>query len=572
MLNTSKKAARMLATLLMRHGVTEAVVSPGSRNAPLIVALERCAGISTHIVVDERSAAFIALGMSAARGNAPVALVCTSGTAPLNYGPALAEAFYRHIPLIAVTADRPPEWIDQDDSQTIVQPGIYTNYIKGTFDIPVESDEPDRMWCINRTLNDAMNLAVAGIPGPVHINIRLADPLGAVEEVPEDDPYGEAARVIHCPAECAATTDPAFISELADTLKTPARVLILAGFMAPSGLDGVLRSLSRAANVIVMHEAQSNLHGHGDFIPNIDATLSMASEDELAAVAPDIVITLGGSLTSRMVKAWLRGLPAVCHWSIGNHGNAVDCFRHLTYRIPGSPQSVLDSLADIIGAADTTTASDTSFKKFWHDKSRMAMRHAGEFAADAPWSDFKAMDTVWRLMPHGTNVQLSNGTAVRYAQLFDYSGAARIDCNRGVSGIDGCTSTAIGMAAASDVPTLLITGDMSMQYDMGALATTFIPASFRIIVLSNGGGGIFRFIKSTRNLDELEKCFVARLQLPLDKLAPAYGFRYLSATDNDSLTRAIEQLVAPADTPAILEIKTDGTLSADVLTQFFNKR
>lgn len=557
----------MLASLLARHGVGEAVLSPGSRNAPLIVALERHPDINTHVVVDERSAGFIALGMAGAT-QGPVAMVCTSGTAPLNYAPAIAEAYYREIPLIAVTADRPEEWIDQDDSQTIIQPGIYNNFIKGTFDIQVESDDADRMWKINRSLNDAIILATHGRPGPVHINVRLADPLGDEEEGGGMDEYGDDARIISLEEPACPSIPDGVAEELSERLMPPAKVLVIAGFMAPGGMDAALRELSRRPNFVVMHEAQSNLHGYGDFIPNIDATLREVENPDEYPFVPDIAITIGGSLTSRMVKTWLRGLPEVEHWSVGEHGHSVDCFRRLSRRIPYHPWAVVSALA--LRIRKRNNSETTTFKNAWKAASEAAAAHAAEYAAGAPWSDFKAMAKIMGAMPHGWNLHLSNGTAVRYAQLFDYSRAATVSCNRGVSGIDGCTSTAIGGAVMSDVPTVLITGDMSMQYDIGALATTFIPTNFKIIVLNNGGGGIFRFIRSTRHLPELDRCFTADVRLPLKKLAAAYGFRYFSAESGDELEAAIKKLISSNTAPTILEVVTDKDVSAQTIYNYFN--
>lgn len=557
----------MLASLLRKHGVSEAIVSPGSRNAPLLVALEREPGINQRVVIDERSAAFIALGLSAA-SQCPVAMVCTSGTAPLNYGPAIAEAYYRGIPLIAITADRPAEWIDQDDSQTIRQPGIYTNFIKGTFDIPAETDSPDCLWTINRMLNEAISLASQGRPGPVHINIRLADPLGEVEETDLFDPYGDDTR-------CFTTAAPVMPMATFDNWETlgarlapHAKVLILAGFMEPCSIDAQLRELSRRPNIVVMHEAQSNLKGYGDFITNIDATLRQLKPQGNAAAAPDIVITLGGALTSRMVKAWLRTLPEVEHWSISDAPYTADVFRHLSLRLPWHPSAVIPELVKHVPKRKNSEIS--SFKAMWLKASEEAMAGAERWADEGPWCDFKAMRQVMATLPRGWNLQLSNGTAVRYAQLFDSLHAGYVGCNRGVSGIDGSTSTAIGAALASDEPTVLITGDMSMQYDIGALGCTFIPRNFKIIVLNNGGGGIFRFISTTRSLDELEKCFVGDIRLPLKQLAAAYGFKHLVATDESSLEKSMKKLASANSQPIILEILTDGAVSATRLQQYFN--
>lgn len=557
----------MLASLLAKHGIKEAVISPGSRNAPLIVAMERQTGINTRVVIDERSAAFMALGISNASNNYPVALVCTSGTASLNYAPAVAEAFYRHSPLIVITADRPAEWIDQDDSQTINQLGIFNNFIKASYDIPVESDEPDRMWMINRTLTDAIIMATDGCPGPVHINVRLADPLGETAEYDETDIYGDSTRCVNIIPNSVVSDKDIFLKEICDSLLPPNKVLILAGFMIPSGLDDVLKELAERPNIVVMHEAQSNLHGSGMFLPHIDATLRYIGKEPEEKYCPDLVITIGGSLTSRMVKAWLRSLPNLKHWNIGLNNHSIDCFRKLSLRIPLAPLKALTVINDALPKKEVKV--DTEYKELWHKAALEALKESELWAENSPWCDFKAMCAVMNAIPTSYNIQLSNGTAVRYAQLFDYSRAARIDCNRGVSGIDGCTSTAIGAALVHEKPTVLITGDMSMQYDLGALACSFIPSNFKIIVLNNGGGGIFRFIRSTKNLDELQKDFVADVRLPLEELSSAFGFRYLRAANESELDSALNEIFGNDTKPAILEILTDGDVSAKRLSQFF---
>lgn len=557
----------MLASLLCRHGVDTAIVSPGSRNAPILVAFERHPSMTTRVVIDERSAAFIALGLSAAQNCRPVALVCTSGTAPLNYAPAVAEAFYRNIPLIVITADRPSEWIDQDDSQTIIQPGIFTNFIKATYDIPIDSADSDRMWYINRTLNDAISMATSGRPGPVHINVRLADPLGELEDVEDADLYSDNVRKIDVLQSFKGKDDDIDVEDLASRLSPSSKILVLAGFMESRIDEAILAKLSEHGNIVVMHEAQSNMHGYSDFISNIDATIATAHAESNRSLQPDIVVTVGGSLTSRMVKTWIRNLDNIQHWSIGKTDHAVDCFRKLTLRLPYDNDCALRALYDAIPVSEEIGMSE--FKRNWTAASRQAEKRAEEWGDNAPWCDFKAMHYLMNALPKDWNLQLSNGTAVRYAQLFNYTNAAYIACNRGVSGIDGCTSTAIGASLASKLPTLLITGDMSAQYDLGALACNFIPDNFKMIVLNNGGGGIFRFIKTTSRLEELEKYFVADVNLPLDKIAPAFGFRYLSAGNETELRDSFEILATTDTCPVLLEIKTDGKVSAEYLTKFF---
>lgn len=544
-----------MAIGLLSHYASEAVVSPGSRNVPLLTALEQCPAIDKYVVVDERSAGFAALGMSLARGGKPVGLVCTSGTAPLNYGPAVAEAYYRHLPLIVISADRPEEWIGQDDSQTIDQAGVFANYIKGTFDIPVENDEENRMWLINRRLNDAFICACTEPRGPVQINIRLSEPLGTLVETDEED-----WRIIDAVPQAADT-----VQDIEDGETDRLNTMIICGFSHNDTIAGPLEKLARKPNVIVLTEAQSNVHRREGFIPNIDGTLARLPEN---APAPDLVITVGGSLTSRKIKEYLRSRPGLIHWSLGMHERGVDVFRKLAKRILLPEETALRKLA---GEAETGPEPPSEFKKTWLEASEKGLKRADRCAAEMPWSDFTAFSWIMASMPQGWNLQLSNGTAVRYAQLFGCGRPGSVHCNRGVSGIDGSTSTAIGFAALRPEPTVLISGDMSFQYDIGALAIGFIPPTFKMIVLNNGGGGIFRIIPSTCRTPGFEKYFCDPVNLPLEKLSEAYGFRYFRAENMNTLKEQFEQMKEWDQTACILEIVTDGAQSEKVLAEFFGR-
>ena len=559
MLTTDKSVCCEIAALLVAHGIENVILSPGSRNAPLIMAVTRTPGLKHRVVVDERCAAFVALGM-AVQLRRPVALVCTSGTAMLNYAPAVAEAYYREVPLIVITADRPQEWIDQDDSQTIRQHGALSNIVKSSYNIPVETGDSTQMWMVNRLVNDALIDAVAGRRGPVHLNVQLDIPLTTQAEA--------AARprrieVLDRPALLPTAQARAIGRELAP----PRKVLVIAGFMTPdSKLNRALKRLAEIPNVAVLHEAQANLHGL-DLTGHIDRILSRMSPDERRTMLPDVIITLGGSLVSRFIKAWLRGVSGIEHWHVGERGQSVDCFKCLTRRIELTPESFMPQLAS---AMQPFANSDSDYNALWRNLARSAQSRFNEYVAKAPWCDLSAMDLLLRNLPEKANLQAGNGTAVRYVQLCDYSRAHRVDSNRGVSGIDGCTSTAVGAALAYNGMTVLISGDMSAQYDLGALAMNCIPSSFRMAVLNNGGGGIFRFIESTSDLDELEECFAADVRLPLKKLAEAFNFKYVSASSTDELKMALPKFFCASIRPVILDLKTDGTLSAEVLREYFH--
>lgn len=559
--NTRNYISRCLSALLSEHGITDAVVSPGSRNAPLLVALSRNENIAMHVVVDERSAGFIALGMALTQGR-PVALVCTSGTALLNYAPAVAEAYYRRVPLIVISADRPKEWIDQDDSQTIVQPEALSNYVKRSYNLPVDCSKADR-WFANRSINDAILTAVSGRQAPVHINIQLGEPLGALSDF-----SGEVFRSIQL-IDPAATLSTARSRELGRTIASPRKVMIVAGFLRPDKtLNRALNRLAALPNIVVLTETISNLHGNA-FVDCIDSALSSLAPYTIEEMRPDVVITLGGALVSRHIKQFLRNNPPQEHWHVGISRTTIDCFMSLTTRIEMSPEIFFPLLASAM--QPHTTSCD--YARQWSVVKNRALSLRQAFTARAPWSDFKAFGTLIPMIPRRWNVHYSNGTSIRYAQIFGGHSYHRCECNRGVSGIDGCTSTAIGASIAyKSGVTLLITGDMSAQYDIGALACSHISPRFKMIVISNGGGGIFRFVRSTRSLDILEECFcVNNTMLPFRELAAGYGFEYMEVENEQDLRDVFPRFRDIADRPAMLVIKTPAEESAVVLNSFFER-
>lgn len=557
---TDKISCNIVVSLLQQHGVKHVVISPGSRNAPLIVALARCESIRKTVVIDERSAAFVALGIASVSDN-PVALVCTSGTALLNYAPAVAEAYYRRIPLVVISADRPVEWIDQDDSQTLRQYEALANYVKHSYNIPSECSTETAGWYVNRMVNDALLTAVSGRKAPVHINIQLDEPLNRMigyDTTRKERFIGIVNGMTRLPDET--------VGRLAACVSSAKKVLVIAGFLQPdSRLNQALISLSGSANITVMCESISNLTGER-FVRCIDRTLSIMTDEERAVMRPDIVITLGGALVSRHIKQYLRKYRATEHWHVGISDTTIDCFRSLTMRVETEPADFMEQLASSVTCL---TASDYAEK--WLEINRRATLSHDEYVSNAPWSDMKAFSMILEAVPHNWNLELSNGTSVRYAQLFADLISCRNECNRGVSGIDGSTSTAIGASMAFDGVTLLVSGDMSAQYDIGALACRGISPRFKMIVMCNGGGGIFRFIGSTSSLPELEEYFVVKPNLPLRNLAEGYGFAYYDVSNERELAETLPGFMAESDRPAILAVNTPPETSARVLKEYFNR-
>lgn len=529
---------RLLAQLSADYGVGHVVVSPGTRSAPLVLAFHREHCFTLHTVIDERAAAFAALGMALETG-APVVLICTSGSALLNYAPALSEAFYRRVPIIAISADRPARWIDQNDSQTIRQAGALSAVVRASVDIPVAAATDNQLFDLaNLQLNDAFAIALAERTcGPVHINVQCDVPLTATTD--------DAPRFIGRKIEIAEPEANNVPEVLLQRLRGR-RVLMVCGGLTRSQQVEVARF--NFGNIPVLTEAQTNLHG-ANCIPigRIDRFLAA----EGAALAPDIVLTVGGSLVSARLKAWLRLMPSLEHISLGYDDNAVDTFGKLVMRVPVNLASF-----ENIGSAEVTDA----YLKKWQDFFNSHIPQTAQFvASNALLKMLKEIS----VRTAGSVVHISNGSTARYAQLFDWSGA-EVQCNRGVSGIDGCTSTAVGASAVAGRPVLLITGDMSAAYDIGALGAVGAGADFKMIVLDNGGGDIFRNIKATGHLPELERFFVAPPRFPLEKLAAAYGYDYFQ-TDCCADSDAVVRFMAHGASPAILHIKISPTLSASLL-------
>ncbi len=554
---TDKAACTIITDAIASHGTVDVVCSPGSRNVPLLLAADAEKRLRKHVVVDERSAGFIALGM-AATSNRPVALICTSGTALLNYAPAVAEAYYRAIPLIVVSADRPREWIDQDDSQTLRQFEALGNFVKKSYDLP-DAKGAQAEWYASRIANDAMITALTGRRGPVHINVQLDAPLTSEGEVPA---LRDAIRVFTSEDKLPQKA----IEILAEEAKDK-KILVIAGFMAPdAALSLALRKFASLPNVFIMSETIANLKAV-DCCDSIDPLLSSLSDEKLEAMKPDIVITIGGALVSRFVKAWLRQAPHSSHWIVGHSHTTVDCFQSLTTRIEASPAPFFRQLG---GALRKNTLPE-GYAEEWKRLVKQSKEVHTEYlkGEDSHWSDLKAFSIISKRIPGGYNVHFSNGTPIRYSQLFPTSQANSCWCNRGVSGIDGSTSTAIGSAIISRPPTLLISGDMSFSYDAGAMACREIPDSFKIIVINNSGGEIFRFIPTTRNLPERERYFSAPTGLNLTEIAGAYGFSCRKATGISELEAALSWLFESKE-KALLEITTPPEENSRILTEYLN--
>ena len=321
-----------IAEICHQKGIQDFILSPGSRCAPLTIALVRHPHITTRTIADERSAAFIALGMTLQTGKI-TGLVCTSGTAVLNYAPAVTEAYYQQIPLLILTADRPAEWVDQADGQTIRQNGIYSNHIKASYQLPSDYSHPDAVWAIERTISEAINIANTEPKGPVHINIPLREPF--YPEPGEEILYSSDVKVIR---QLTTTTnlDEQSWQELTAEFSKYKTCLLVAGQINAdeANIKKAVEAFSNKTNTPVVADITANLHGVTHLISHQDFILAKREEKVMEALKPDLLITVGASVLSKNLKLFLRNHTPKAHWHIELNTKPADAFQSMTLSVP----------------------------------------------------------------------------------------------------------------------------------------------------------------------------------------------------------------------------------------------
>ena len=551
---SSKKAVRDLVEICAQKGIKHVVISPGSRNAPLTISFNRHPGFKCHTVVDERSAAFYAMGI-AQQLKEPVAICCTSGSAALNYPPAIVEAFYQKIPLLVLTADRPPEWIDQMDGQTIRQDNIFNNYIKGSFSFPVDGTTDSDRWFAQRLANEAIDLTQYPEAGPVHINLPFREPLYDVLDYSnEEQPkvFGTTKTLLELPE--------AEIALLKEEWKSYDKVLIITGLLHPNEeLNDALNEVAEQENVAILTETTSNVFGE-KFNRSIDRLITGIAGEE-NNFKPDLLVTLGGPVVSKKVKAFLRQYQPAAHWHINASNDAVDTYQALTKIIPLSPERILNHLK---------AEKKSDYRDSWLRLDERLQVAYNEFVNDLEFSDLKAFEIVFNHIPKESYLQLANSTAVRYSNLFDQPSQNRLKCfsNRGVSGIDGTLSTSVGAAVATKKQNTVITGDLSFFYDSNSLWIKPFPANLNIILINNQGGSIFRIIDGPSQIKELEQFFEVKHDLTAEHIAKTFGINYCSCDSSEGLAENLKEIYN-TDQPFILEVHTNNELNPDVLSRYF---
>lgn len=543
--------AQSIIQICLTKGITQIVISPGSRNAPLTIGFTSNPEFKCYSIADERCAAFFALGI-AQQINKPVAVVCTSGSALLNYYPAIAEAYYSQIPLIVISADRPYDKIDIGDGQTIHQMNVFENHCLYNANL-TEDESRENDFKINQAINLAYQKK-----GPTHINVPFEEPLYQTVTKLSVDPLISAFSKVY---KNIAVDDLIATTSLWNKAK---KKLILIGVNEPNEIEeSIINLLADDPSIMVMTESTSNIH-HPTFLNHIDAIITPFTAKDFKAFQPEILITFGGMLVSKRIKSFLRNYQPKLHWHI-NPLRAYNTFGCLSFHFESFPNDFFKQILPF-----TKTVKSNYFELGQAVKKKREQKH-DKYLLKTPFSDLKTFELVLNSLPKNSQLQLGNSTVVRYAQLFAIDASISVYSNRGTSGIDGSTSTAIGAAIANTKNTVLITGDIGFFYDSNALWNKYIPKNFKIILINNGGGGIFRILPGHQETTVFNTFFETSHCLTAENLAKMYDLNYSIASDEKSLTDGLKILYSKNDKPSILEIFTPTLENNKILLQYFKE-
>jgi 2-succinyl-5-enolpyruvyl-6-hydroxy-3-cyclohexene-1-carboxylate synthase len=496
----NKENVNILTSLLVAHGVRHAVVCPGSRNAPIVHNLNACPAISCFPVTDERSAGFYALGMTQALDE-PVAVCVTSGTALLNVLPAVAEAYYQQRPLVVISADRPPQWIDQLDGQTLPQPDALGRFVRRAVSLPEPADAEGRWFC-NRLVNEAL-LAVPC--GPVHINVPITEPL--------------------------------FCFDVAE-LPKERKIELLPADIAPHTLSHVLRMFMQSERPLLISGQPMN--------PLMDEAVSLVAGDE--SYVPSLVVCIGGSIVSKRLKRFLRKAKET--WVVNATGEVTDTFMNLTRVIQGDPAVVADQLHFML------EQQPHPFVERWN--ALLARVRQQVDAAELPYSPaavvryFERRRSEAAARGDGGVAHYANSTAIRLANTYSRE---PVFCNRGVNGIEGSLSTAAGFSCVTDERVFCVIGDLSFFYDQNALWNRNLRGNLRVLLLNNGHGAIFDTLPGLEQSPSRDALVAGRHQTTAEGICRQNDVVYLTATDMAEMQQGVDTLFnIESLRPVVLEV------------------
>lgn len=557
------QAVLHLADVCADAGIENVIISPGSRSAPLVLAFARSGKFNIQSALDERSGGFIALGMALA-SEKPSILICTSGTAVLNYGPAIAEAYYQQVPLLVLTADRPAESIDQWDGQAIRQQGVFASHCRFHAQVPSTDFSPEAERHAISLFQQAIFQLQAYPPGPVHLNLPFREPFYPNESEELRFPNSKAIRIV--PGNI--TLDSIQMNAYAERFSQSENRMLLVGQQSYfHNFNNSLKALTAYGHIVVVGDVLNNItpdvlqvSGWDWFSPEI-----LSEEAKI-----DILISTGTTLLSKKLKNFLRKNKPKQHWHICLNGFPPDPLKTITDIIHCDPSWFLSRLAETVyfQQPETQQAAE-AFQNHWNRVQEKYAEALGSVVSRQPWGDFWAIHTCFSHLPDYVHIFAGNSMAIRYVNALSHCIPTSRICfgNRGTSGIDGCLSTAVGIAlAAPEKPMIAILGDISFFYDRNALWRNNIPKNLKIMILNNNGGNIFRIIPDSGKLPEMESWFEMDHILNAEKVAKDAQMGYFSIHEKENASQIFSAFFS-FHGPAILECKTNKVINHQVYQQ-----
>lgn len=564
---SDKENVNILTALLVAHGVKHAVVCPGSRNAPIVHNLNECPNITCQPVTDERSAGFYALGMAQIIRH-PVAVCVTSGTALLNLLPATAEAYYQHVPLVVISADRPAMWIDQQDGQTLPQLDALGRFVSKAVSLPEPSTDDERWYC-NRLVNEALLCCQRHGGSPVHLNVPISEPLFTFNV-----PALPTERVIR---QIAATTDVAHCQPFLADFQSAKRPMIVVGQLSNKEARRMALQLCElSTDVVVVYECLGmachedaprypNSLTEGHFPLHIDKVL--AHMQQVEQYQPDVVVYLGGALVSKRLKAFLRQSPAAKTWIVNERGAIYDTFQNLTGVIEGAPYDVLEVVLRYVRGEKEKQRQpfESGFRSRWATLIQQVQAQNERF--HPPYSSLQAVKLLFETASNKGRYILhaANSMSVRLVNHFasDY-----VFCNRGVNGIDGSLSTATGCSLVTTQNVYCVIGDLSFFYDQNALWHS-LRGNFRVLLLNNGGGVIFQSLPGLKDSTAHQTLISAQHHTSACGICQQNNVVYLSAHDEEELETHMNHFVNDNfDRPVVFEVFTSQEQDEQAINEY----
>ncbi|MCD8119023.1 MAG: 2-succinyl-5-enolpyruvyl-6-hydroxy-3-cyclohexene-1-carboxylic-acid synthase [Lachnospiraceae bacterium] len=547
------KSVQYLVALMKAHNVRHVVLSPGGRNIPINHSLEQDDFFTCYSVVDERSAAYFAIGLSQQLGNEIVGICCTSSVAASNYTPGITEAFYLGIPLLVITADRNPHLLGQLEDQMINQADMFRNFCKKCVNLPMVQT-PEDGWACQRMINEALLEVKHHGCGPVQINIPIAGDIGMFTE--PKLPWVKVIRRLDY------MRDMEQWQEMAKKLSKAQRILVVCGQQIPPSAEE-LKAITKFAskyNCVIATEHVSNVECEGSL--DLFGAAQVMPNDVFTDYLPDIVISFGSNFVSKL-KLLLRAKQGKCeHWLIDEAGRVTDVFKNLRVIYECKPYDFFSWFAD---AAPAGAANNKKYYRLWKEyRDRTAY-------PDFPFSNSYAIKALSKKIPSGALMHLGILNATRIMQHCEVAQGVTAYSNIGAFGIDGSMSTFIGQACASpDRLCFLVIGDLSFFYDMNALQNRHVGKNARILLINNSGAAEFHFFVGEKVIPTINKHIAAEHSTSAKGWVESRNLRYYSARTAEEFDAVIDEFIDPAaDRSAVLEVFTDKKADAEILKAYY---